>query len=259
MNQIKVNKTEMIHTIGELGPLKDDTLYYFSTNGARPASTVFNEHGHLVCFYAKQMAKNRSKDTTMTSDSKQYEYFFSPAYFGESPVACIVLPADDKAGRKTITIYTFKRKYDEQLEADTKGRFGERLYAHGVLSYDEKTNSLEYYHCPQRQKDLSTFDSVPFLVGSAHIIEEECSFHIPRWLQFLHMGMLHDTTDTPHYLTTNDDDVEDDLVNVEFHKPGMPAGSHISVNANSKTMKVVDGSDVIEAICLWISSSALLA
>jgi hypothetical protein len=101
-------QTKQISSIGDIGLTKADTTLFFNKQSV-PA-TVVDEKGNLICFYAKQVMEEHSINDTKenqlldsvnavrssiephrAADFKPqcYWYFFSPLYFGESPVACV--------------------------------------------------------------------------------------------------------------------------------------------------------------------------
>ena len=142
--------TKSILTIGGIDPAKSTTKLHISTR-SNP-STVHDENGNLVCFFAKQMISMNDQEhprennedciTPPSSSSSSsivdniatairnqrhckddYYYFFSPLYFGESPVACLFVP---KGGIESdgMKLYTFKRKYEGHPVAEREGYFG---------------------------------------------------------------------------------------------------------------------------------------
>lgn len=239
---------------------------------SKPASTVCDERGNLICFFAKQtidrkvamqrlgrmlprqparsgatrqtraMIRSAPSSDTATLPDNSFYYFFSPLYFGESPCACIG-PPEVRSGRTTYSVYTFKRRYDEQSAAERTGYFGERVYPHGYLTKNERTNGYEYYRCPteQHEEETSHLSSSPFLLGTVQDA---------HWLQRLH---LHNV---PKDTSCGGDGRC--LCNIEFHRPGNVAGSYLSADGHLMSLKVSPGSDVIENICLWCACSIFL-
>jgi hypothetical protein len=141
-------QTKQISSIGDIGLTKADTTLFFNKQSV-PA-TVVDEKGNLICFYAKQVMEEHSINDTKenqlldsvnavrssiephrAADFKPqcYWYFFSPLYFGESPVACVTSSQwqyEDGAG-KIVPIYTFKRMFSSQPHAKITGYFGGEL------------------------------------------------------------------------------------------------------------------------------------
>lgn len=141
-------------SIGDIGRTKAETTLFFDTDSV-PAKIVDGSH-NLICWYAKQVmedqsikactstklkiakgvdenkAANRRNNTQpsediSTSKTRDYWYFFSPLYFGESPVACITSPEWQNGIAKVVSIYTFKRMNDRQQVANIDGYFGGEL------------------------------------------------------------------------------------------------------------------------------------
>jgi hypothetical protein len=149
--QTKLNRE--VGSIGDIGLTRAETTLYFNTSSV--PSKVVDGDDNLLCFYAKEvMAESSHKyddakenklhniSTRSTSSGglpkqEDYWYFFSPLYFGESPVACITSPQMCE-GNTMIPIFTFKRMYDGQPLANDVGYFG------GEMKYYE---SIVYYLC----------------------------------------------------------------------------------------------------------------
>lgn len=135
-----------IQSIGDIGLTKAETTLYFD-NEAVPAK-VFDKNDTLICFYAKQVmaaygcnqviatkenqhlnepsaVSQEDDNDVLTKVKEDYWYFFSPLYFGESPVACITCP-QWQGNKGKICIYTFKRMHGGQqvVASSTNGYFG---------------------------------------------------------------------------------------------------------------------------------------
>ena len=210
------------NTIGKIGPARCGCILRLNIK-THQATTVYNENGKLVCFFAKQ-----TRNTCSQVENQYYYYVFFPLYFGESPIACIA-PQEIKAGRNVIPLYTFKRKYDEQPQALRHGYFGERMYTHGFLTQNNTTKELEYYRFPQQASEELNL-AVPYLVG------KNKETNIP--------SLCLETS----YLCPSLDLC---CRNIEFHKPGIPGRHTILMDCISKSMRIAEGSDIIEAVCLW--------
>ena len=139
-------------SIGDIGLTKSRTTLFFDTKNV-PAK-VFDDHQHVVCYYAKQVMDKHNDSRTIphqvsenqhpsthvttnqggscsgkssTTQTKEYWYFFSPLYFGESPVACITTPEWCDGIGTIVPMYTFKRMYSGQVSAEMDGYFGGEL------------------------------------------------------------------------------------------------------------------------------------
>lgn len=173
-----------IQSIGDIGLTKAETTLYFDTESV-PAK-VSDKNDTLICFYAKQVmtaygcnegiatkenqhlnepsAVSLDHDNdVLTKVKEDYWYFFSPLYFGESPVACITCPQwEDDRGK--ICIYTFKRMRGQQVVASsTNGYFGGKCIK-GLSSltlplltapnYFYRTNIFAWISFPKLQKHI---------------------------------------------------------------------------------------------------------
>ena len=131
-----------VESIGDIGLTKAETTLHIVTD-AVPAK-VFDKNDTLICFYAKQVMtafdgteitatkenQRHNEPTTVSVDNdvlakakENYWYFFSPLYFGESPVACMTSP-QWQDGKGIIRIYTFKRMHSQQSVSNISGYFG---------------------------------------------------------------------------------------------------------------------------------------
>ncbi|EED86375.1 predicted protein [Thalassiosira pseudonana CCMP1335] len=219
---------------------------YFDTD-SNP-SMVHDDHHNLVCYYARQMitvditaddeklldtkenkcfnVSTRATDGSSAPSKEDFWYFFSPLYFGESPVACIASPrTNEKVGQQSIEIYTFKRKYDGQPVAKRSGYFGERIYNHGIFTQNDVTGKYELFHNSKWNGKGCELDTPNKLVLSS----DESGCGISYWIY----SKLFATS-------------------FEFYKPGSSSPEAVlTIDEYNKSIKVTEGSDVIESICLW--------